>query len=389
MYKYLGLGKLFLFLFEIFFSLTFFGTTAVVVILGFVNMFIIWPCNRRLYRRLINYIYWLTISHVVFLCQWWSSIKLIMYVDTDIYNNYFGKEHAVCLMNHRYEIDYLSLVVLSDKFGVSGNLKACIKDTVKYVPIVGWCLYLVEYVFLTRSFINDENTIKNQIHEIADNPLPVWLIFYPEGTRITSHRHYQSRLFEKERGLRPLRYHLQPRTKGFLAGIPAVKSRFAAIYDTELYIEDCGGNVNFLNLFSCKSYIAHMHIRRIPVNDLPSNENEQKQYLFDVFQKKDEIMHNFLNKRYNFNMSDGTKIQHPIQFGRNPIVLFNFIIWCTICCYPLLHTLIMSIVSSDLTSFLTSITTYLVAFTLRTLLFWTIKLKTHSFKCCEHCDKMS
>lgn len=39
--------------------------------------------------------------------EWWSGSEIYMYIDKNEYDKYYGKEHAYCVMNHTYEIDWL------------------------------------------------------------------------------------------------------------------------------------------------------------------------------------------------------------------------------------------------------------------------------------------
>jgi len=47
-------------------------------------------------------------------------VKYYFYVDKEDYNKYFGKEHALLILNHKYEIDWLTAWGIHDRMGILG-----------------------------------------------------------------------------------------------------------------------------------------------------------------------------------------------------------------------------------------------------------------------------
>lgn len=112
---------------------------------------------------------------MVFIADWWSNSKLYIYCDEDVRKKYLGNEHALLLMNHTYDVDWLIGWMLCEKVGVLGNCKAYAKKVIQYIPVIGWSWKFGEFVFLERSFEKDKETIGRQINEIFDYPDPVWV----------------------------------------------------------------------------------------------------------------------------------------------------------------------------------------------------------------------
>jgi lysophosphatidic acid acyltransferase/lysophosphatidylinositol acyltransferase len=59
-------------------------------------------------------------SEVVFLVEWWSGSHSGLIIDPEVVKNYLGKEHALLLLNHGCEVDWLMGWAICDKFGVLG-----------------------------------------------------------------------------------------------------------------------------------------------------------------------------------------------------------------------------------------------------------------------------
>lgn len=52
--------------------------------------------------------------------DWWANVDLTLYIDKDDYDKYWGKEHAYCVMNHTYEIDWLLGWMIADRIRLVG-----------------------------------------------------------------------------------------------------------------------------------------------------------------------------------------------------------------------------------------------------------------------------
>ena len=54
------------------------------------------------------------------MAEWWASTDLIIYIDKEDLEQYYGKEHGFLVMNHRYEVDWLMGWVLCDRINILG-----------------------------------------------------------------------------------------------------------------------------------------------------------------------------------------------------------------------------------------------------------------------------
>lgn len=53
------------------------------------------------------------------LLEWWSGTECVIYTDPQAYPK-FGKENAIVVLNHKFEIDFLCGWSLAERFGVLG-----------------------------------------------------------------------------------------------------------------------------------------------------------------------------------------------------------------------------------------------------------------------------
>jgi lysophosphatidic acid acyltransferase / lysophosphatidylinositol acyltransferase len=68
--------------------------------------------------------------------EWWSGSKLNVYITKEDLEH-CGKEHALLVMNHTYETDWLFGWMFTEKVGVLGNCKAYAKKMISLIPTIG------------------------------------------------------------------------------------------------------------------------------------------------------------------------------------------------------------------------------------------------------------
>lgn len=56
---------------------------------------------------------------MVMLLEWWSGTDCTLYTDPESYHKY-GKENAIVILNHNFEIDFLCGWNFCERFGVLG-----------------------------------------------------------------------------------------------------------------------------------------------------------------------------------------------------------------------------------------------------------------------------
>lgn len=95
------------------------------------------------------------------------------------------RENALVIANHNCYLDWLILFSLAKRKGRLGCCKFFAKDTVKYVPGMGWGLVLADSIFLKRDWMRDQSTIERTFSRLKHHDLPFWIISFPEGTRLT------------------------------------------------------------------------------------------------------------------------------------------------------------------------------------------------------------
>ncbi|KAF5273615.1 hypothetical protein FQR65_LT04614 [Abscondita terminalis] len=329
------------------FAITFFTSGLIINFVQCILYLCLRPLNKHIYRKINWYLCATLYAQLVFMGDWWSGSEILLYIDEKDFK-YFGNEHAYCVMNHTYEIDWLIGWMLCDRIHLLGNCKAYAKKVIKYMPVLGWAWKFSEFVFLERSFDKDKEIINKQITELADHPDPIWLLLFPEGTRFTVEKHKASEQFAREKNLPELKYHLQPRTRGFIASLPSMKGKVAAVYDILLaFKEDDPVKPTMTSLLFGKPVTAHMYMKRILMEDVPTSETEQVKFLRDMYVGKDKLKDSFVRTGDFFTLSGVERLQ-PLKLNRRFHSCINMGVWATVILCPMIYYLIALFLSGKI-----------------------------------------
>ena len=68
--------------------------------------------------------------------------------------------------------------MIPDQFGALGILKAMQKNSIKFMPIIGWNFWFTENIFLARNAQRDIKKIQDGIDELVNSKKPFWMTLY-------------------------------------------------------------------------------------------------------------------------------------------------------------------------------------------------------------------
>ncbi|XP_023602635.1 1-acyl-sn-glycerol-3-phosphate acyltransferase delta [Myotis lucifugus] len=242
---------------------------------------VLWPIDKQLFRRLNCRLSYCVSSQLVMLLEWWSGTECVIYTDPRAYPT-FGKENAIVVLNHKFEIDFLCGWSLAERFGVLGFLIHC------------------------------------------------------EGTRFTEKKHQISMQVAQAKGLPSLKHHLLPRTKGFAVTVRSLRNVVSAVYDCTLNFRN-NENPTLLGVLNGRKYHADMYVRRIPLEQVPEDEDQCSAWLHRLYQEKDAFQEEYYRT--------GTFPETPMVPSRRPWTLLNWLFWASLLLYPFFRFLV-SMVSS-------------------------------------------
>lgn len=228
------------------------------------------------------------------MANWWSQSSCKLFINPNDLSKNFGKEHAILLLNHTYEIDWVMGWLVCDRVGVLGNARVYVKKILAYAPVLGWSWKFQEIVFLERDWEKDKQNLAKQLNNLVNYPDPMWLTLFPEGTRFTKEKHEASMIVARSKGLPELKHHLLPRTRGFVASMPHLREKVPALYDVVVAVDPENRNEpSMYSILKGRAVRAKIMIRRWPISCVPEEEKECIQWLQERYQEKDQLLGDF------------------------------------------------------------------------------------------------
>ena len=244
------------------------------------------PFSRRAFRALNR---WCANT-------WWGwcvgTAKLLYGTRIDVSGDELPmREHVILLSNHQQMSDITFLFFLGRSKDRLGDLKWFVKDIIKYVPGVGWGMLFLDCIFVKRNWTADRTSIEQTFSRINQGHVPLWLMNFPEGTRISPRKLERSNDFASKKGLAPLKHLLIPRTRGFTASVEGLRGHLHAVYDVTIgYAEGVPSLWQYIKGYA---KVAHMHVRRFTIEELPEAEDALAHWLQERWQEKDRLLEHF------------------------------------------------------------------------------------------------
>jgi 1-acyl-sn-glycerol-3-phosphate acyltransferase len=244
------------------------------------------PFSRGLFRKINRELadgWW---GHCVSVAQRPNSAELSLYGD-----EVPVEENAIVVVNHQQMPDITWLMDLAKQKGRLGDMKWFVKDEIKWVPGVGWGMVFLDCLFVKRDWAEDERSIAATFERILQDDVPLWLVLFPEGTRITPEKLESSDAFAERAGIEPTEHVLLPRTNGFVASVQGLRGHVKAVYDLTLGYE--AGVPTLWQFIKGVNRRAHLHVRRVPIDELPEEPEALGSWLQQAFIAKDRRLARF------------------------------------------------------------------------------------------------
>ncbi len=203
-----------------------------------------------------------------------------------------SKEDAIVIANHQSMADIVAILCVALPKGRIGDLKWLVKDMLKYVPGVGWGMLFLDCIFLKRDWMKDQQSILKTFSHIAQNKLPVWLVSFPEGTRITADKLATAQHSDRQRGQHVHQHLLRPKARGFAAAVTGLKSHVTAVYSLTIYYGQKVPTLVELIRGDCREIT--IHVRRVAIAEVASGGDEQSiAWLMEDSRRKDRLISGF------------------------------------------------------------------------------------------------
>lgn len=232
-------------------------------------------------------------------------------------------QSALVIANHQSYTDSLIISGIALRYGMLSHIKFFAKDSLKWIPILGWGIWLMGNILVKRNWHDDEKKITEMFDEWKRSRHPIWLVSYPEGSRRTPEKVKSSQTFARERQLPLLTRVLTPRTKGFVATVHSLRNtHIRYVYDLTIRYDPSVPTIYDVFAHKLKEMKLIIHIKRYDISELPTDTYELTRWLYERFQEKDKL----LEKMQHGDIPSPNTMTPPLQFHVTRIYLTAFFV---------------------------------------------------------------
>ena len=128
-----------------------------------------------------------------------------------------------------------------------GHLYIILKESLKYIPLLGPGMMFFSFVFLSRNWAHDKPRFQYRLRKLKsrhrgqkgeDQVLdPMWLLLFPEGTNISKNGRAKSKAWAEKSGQADLEHCLLPRSTGLFFCLEELGDTVEWVYDCTLTYE--------------------------------------------------------------------------------------------------------------------------------------------------------
>ena len=147
-------------------------------------------------------------------------------------------DRAVVIANHQLYTDWLYLWWIAYTNHVHGNIYIILKESLKWVPVVGPGMMFYGFVFMARNWLKDQPRLKHRLKKLAgDGGGKMWLLIFPEGTNLSGNTRKGSQKWAEKSGMKDFEHLLLPRSTGLGFCLRELGSSVEWVYDCTVAYE--------------------------------------------------------------------------------------------------------------------------------------------------------
>lgn len=128
-----------------------------------------------------------------------------------------------------------------------GHIFIILKESLKYVPILGWGMMFYGFIFMSRKMAKDQERLEHRLKKLKERhsgPMsgsegldPMWLLIFPEGTNASDNGRVKSAAWAKKAGIKDMDHVLLPRSTGSFFCLNELKGTVDYVYDCTMAYE--------------------------------------------------------------------------------------------------------------------------------------------------------
>ncbi|CAG0913403.1 unnamed protein product [Notodromas monacha] len=271
-----------------------------------------------------DFLYFIYQNCVLFFFEYMTGVQVL--VDGDYKEIFSKKENAIYLGNHQSTVDWVLSNMVAVRQGSLGNLRYVMKSSLQQIPLYGLYFYEHGCIYVNRGNFDPEKMIAG-LSYLRHPRINTWMVVFPEGTRYGLARKPRSTSnaidnsaplqlaaqqdgnlpdVKKEGSLRTpkveLKHHLTPKSRGTWLALQTLRQQTNAVYSASVVYDGCIDETGkrrvapqILGFLRRESKWIYIHLKRIPIDEVPSREADFQAWLDDLFTEKDKLIGDFFS----------------------------------------------------------------------------------------------
>ncbi|KAI5165822.1 hypothetical protein NEIRO02_0720 [Nematocida sp. AWRm79] len=221
-----------------------------------------------------------------------NAIQMI-YTNPTLLSELNNKSSSILIVsNHICAFDGAILTILSNQLGKDSRFVG--KSALRWIPIIGWGMYLSDYLFVKRVWKKDCERIKKWCKHQKNG---VSLVIYPEGSRYTEKKQKKSADFSISKSLPVLQNVLYPRTKGYNLCVNILPNPpFTTILNVTMVYLVNGKKQNPPSYIKCVTQRLPGVFKVIIEAERITESIKNAEYVVDKFKEKDVLINQYTSR---------------------------------------------------------------------------------------------
>lgn len=163
-------------------------------------------------------------------------------------------ERMILISNHQIYADWLFMWWAAYTSRMHGAIYVVLKDSLKWIPILGTAMQLFGFIFMARNWEKDRPAMQHRLDQLrSDKDWPMWLLLYPEGTNLSPTTIERARAYATRTGGPLLERTLLPRSTGLHFCIVNLKETVEYLYDCTIAYEPIGDTIYAAQKYTLRS----------------------------------------------------------------------------------------------------------------------------------------
>lgn len=218
-------------------------------------------------------------------------------------------ERVVMIANHQVYTDWVYLWWFAYTNVMHGRLYIILKESLKYIPILGQGMMFYGFIFMARKWQLDKPRLQYRLEKLktqhsgsqSGKPQydPMWLLIFPEGTNLSLNTKNKSDAFGAKQNLASFKHMILPRSTGLFFCLQQLRGTVDWVYDSTIAYEGPPKGSYPDKYFTLRSTYGqgrpptsvNMHWRRFAVSEIPlDDQKEFEAWLLARWAEKDQLM---------------------------------------------------------------------------------------------------